>query len=40
MQTEISVLQEMGGLSLISAKTEDNDGTVAECRMKIFLKID
>jgi hypothetical protein len=34
------VLQEMGGLSLISAKTEDNDGTVAECRMKIFLKID
>ena len=40
MQTEISVLQEMGGLSLISAKTEDNDGTVAECRMKIFHKID
>ena len=31
---------EMGGLSLISAKTEDNDGIVAECRMKIFLKID
>ncbi|MBO7495794.1 MAG: hydroxymyristoyl-ACP dehydratase [Salinivirgaceae bacterium] len=40
LQTTISVMQEMGGLSLISAKTEDNEGPVAECRMKIFLKID
>ena len=38
LTTSISVMQELGGLSLISAKTEDNDGTVAECRMKIFLQ--
>ncbi len=40
LRTTISVMQEMGGLSLISAKTDDNNGPVAECRMKIFLKID
>ena len=40
LRTTISVMQEMGGLSLISAATEDNEGPVAECRMKIFLKID
>ena len=40
LQTNISVMQEMGALSLISAKTDDENGPVAECRMKIFLNID
>jgi hypothetical protein len=31
-------MQEVGGVSLISAQTKNNNEVVAECRMKIFLQ--
>lgn len=39
IQTQISILQELGGLTLISAQTTTGDTPIAECRMKIFLDI-
>lgn len=38
LYTEIQVLQEIGDITLISAKTSVADELIAECRMKIFLK--
>lgn len=40
LKTEIAVLQEIGGLTLISAHVETDNKPIADCRMKIFLKID
>lgn len=39
IQTQISILQELGGLTLISAQTTTDGTPIAECRMKIFLDI-
>ena len=38
LYTEIKVMQEIGDITLISAKTSVADELIAECRMKIFLK--
>ena len=38
LYTEIEVLQEIGDITLISAKTSVSEELIAECRMKIFLK--
>ncbi|MBR5958484.1 MAG: hydroxymyristoyl-ACP dehydratase [Salinivirgaceae bacterium] len=38
LHTYVTVMQEVGGVSLISAQTKNNDDVVAACRMKIFLK--
>ncbi len=38
LYTEIQVMQELGDITLISAKTSAADELMAECRMKIFLK--
>lgn len=38
LYTEIEVLQEIGDITLISAKTSVSDELIAECKMKIFLK--
>lgn len=38
LYTEIQVMQEIGDVTLISAKTSVADELMAECRMKIFLK--
>ena len=38
LHTYVTVMQEVGGVSLISAQTKKNDDVVAACRMKIFLK--
>ncbi len=39
LRTRISIVQELGNLSLISAESTANGEPVAECRMKIFLNI-
>lgn len=38
LHTYITVMQEVGGVSLISAQTKNGGDVVAECRMKIFLQ--
>lgn len=38
LYTQIQVLQEIGDITLISAKTNLAGELIAECRMKIFLK--
>ena len=38
LHTYITVMQEVGAVSLVSAQTKSNDDVVAACRMKIFLK--
>ncbi|MDR0660427.1 MAG: hydroxymyristoyl-ACP dehydratase [Prevotellaceae bacterium] len=40
LYTEIQVMQEIGDITLISAKTRVAEELVAECKMKIFLKKD
>ncbi len=36
--TEITIIQEVGDITLIAAKTQVDETLIAECRMKIFLK--
>ncbi len=37
LHTQICVLQEVMGITLIEAKTSIEEQTIAECRMKIFI---
>ena len=39
IKTEVKVLQEVGGISLIEAVCKVADEVIANCRMKIFLDI-
>lgn len=38
LYTEIKIIQEVGDITLIAAKTTVGETLIAECRMKIFLK--
>lgn len=38
LHTTISIIQEVGDITLIGAKVEADNQAVAECRMKIYLK--
>ncbi len=40
LTTEITVLQEVMGITLIHARTTAGNRAIAECKMKIFLKTD
>lgn len=40
LTTTISIMQEVGDITLVSAQTLSGDTVVADCRMKIFLKKD
>lgn len=38
ISTEIIIIQEVGDITLISARVSTSDRMIAECRMKIFLE--
>lgn len=38
LSTEITIIQEVFDITLVSARVSTSDGVIAECRMKIFLE--